>query len=310
MAELDRRLAVVTARQHSLISLADIVAAGGTRSDAHRRVAGGRWEAAAPGVFRLTGVPWTYDAQVMAATLAAGPGAVASHLCAARLLGLGFTNAPPELSIPRGRTHRPGLIRVHQSTDLHRSAVHEVRGIPTTDPARTLLDLGRYLGPGALRRAVEQSRREDLVTWAELIACLAAHARRGRHGVRRLRLVISTGMGVDEVTDTDSELIALTLLREHGLQPTLHHRVMDGSRLVAEIDLAFPDVLVAFEIDGTVHLDPTVKRNDDARDHALRRLGWTVRRIWWEVPVREPNVYLGIVRDVLDDVTRGNRRVS
>ena len=301
MAELDRRLAAVAARQHALISLSDVMAVGGTRSDAHRRVAGGRWEAPAGGVFRLRGVPWTYDAQVMTAVLAAGPGAVASHLCAARLLGIGFAFAAPELSIPRGRTFRPGHFRVHQSTDLDRSTPQLVRGIPTTDPARTLLDLGRYIGPGPLRRAIEQARRDDLVTWASLIECLAAHARRGRHGIRRLRQVISADMDLAEVTDTDSELIALSLLRERGIQPTLHHRVFSDREMIAEIDLAFPDRLVALEIDGTVHLDPAVRRNDDARDHALRRRGWTVRRIWWEIPVRQPAVFLGIVDDVLRD---------
>lgn len=307
MAELDRRLAAVAIGQHSLVSLADVVRAGGSRSDAHRRVAGERWEPTAPGVYRLAGVPWTYEARVLAAVLGAGPGAVASHLCAARLLGLGFVTAPIELSIPRGRTHRPAGVRVHQSTDLQRATPHEVQGIPTTSPPRTLLDLGRYIGPGALRRAVEQARRLDLVTWSDLIACLAAHARQGRHGVRRLRLVVVTGMAIDEVTDTDSELIALTLLRERGLQPVLHHRVMVDDQLIAELDLAFPGEMVAFEIDGGVHTDPAVKRNDDARDHALRRLGWTVRRIWWEIPVREPAVFLGIVTDVLRDaLTRGS----
>jgi hypothetical protein len=305
MADIDRRLAVVAARQHSLITLRDVVEAGGTRSNAHDRVGSGRWELVSAGVFRITGVPWTYEARVMAAVLAAGKGAVASHACAARLLGLGFTNAPPEVTIARGRHHRPPGVRVHTSTDLNHCDIHGRHGIPITDPARTLLDLGRYIGVRALHRAVEQARRSELVTWSQLISCLARHARKGRHGVRRLRLVIASGLPTDAVTDTDSELMALTLIREHGLpEPTLHYRIHDDDQLVAEIDLAYEDLLAALEIDGSVHLDPEVRKKDDARDHDLRRRGWIVRRIWWEIPVRQPELFLRIVREVRRDALR------
>jgi hypothetical protein len=304
MLELDRQLAAVAGRQHSLITMHDVIEAGGDRHHAHRRVATGRWELVGRGVYRLAGVPWTYEARVMAAVLTSGPGAVASHLCAARLYGIGFGTAPPEVSIPRGRTHRPDDVRVHQSTDLDRCSMHVRRGIPITDPARTLLDLARYIGPRALYRAIEQARRLELVTWSRLVHTLATHARKGRHGIRRLRLVISNGMPVEEVTDTDSELIALTILREHGVPGVvLHHRIIDSdARLVAEIDLAFPGELLGIEIDGGVHLDPEVRTKDEARDHELRRRGWTIRRIWWEVPVRRPDEFLRIVNRALAEV--------
>ena len=109
-------------------------------------------------------------------------------------------------------------------------------------------------------------------------------------------------MGDDEVTDTDSELIALTLLREHGFpEPTLHHRIYAGDgRLVAELDIAYPDRKLDFEINGTVHLDPIVIAKDDPRDAELReRYGYTVRRIWWEIPVRRPAEFIQIIRQYL-----------
>ena len=310
VADLDRRLAKVAAKQHTLISLADVQAAGGSSSHAYTRVQSGRWEAVTGGVFRIAGASWTYEASVMSTVLSAGPGAVASHLCAARLLGLGFPNAAPEITVPRERKLlRPG-VRVHRSTDLDRCEIVLIDGIPVTDPPRTLLDLGRYIGPMALRRAIERARRQELVTWSDLVRCLVGHARQGRHGITRLRLVIGMGMADDEVTDTDSELMALSLIREHSLpEPTLHHRVYDGDELIAEVDLAFEPWRLALEIDGGVHLDPVVRKRDDARDHELRRRGWTVRRIWWEVPVRQPAQFLRIVRDTLRDVGAPTTRV-
>jgi very-short-patch-repair endonuclease len=298
VGDLDRQLASIAAKNHSLITLDDVIAAGGSRAHAQRRVKAGRWESAALGVYRVAGIPWTYEATVMSAVLAAGPGAVASHLCAARLLGLGFRTAQPELSVPRGRNYRSSGFRVHESTDLDRCSVRVVSGIPITDPNRTLLDLGRYIGPRALRRAAEDARRLELVTWRSLLHTLLAHARQGRHGVRRLREVVSRGMVLDGVTDTDSELIAWTLLREHGLaEPVLHHQIRDADgELLAEIDLAWVERKAALEIDGTVHMNPEVRAKDEARDHFLRSIGWTVRRVWYLTPLEQPDRFLQIAR--------------
>jgi very-short-patch-repair endonuclease len=303
VSELDRALAATAATQHSLLSLADVVAAGGSVDHAKRRVQSGRWERVARGVYRIAGTPWTYEAEVLAAVLSAGPGAVASHLCAARLLGLGFRTAGPELSIPRGRRHRPTSLRTHESTDLDRCDVQLVVGIPVTDPGRTVLDLGRYLRAPSLLRAAETARRLELVTWRGLLHTLLAHARQGRHGITTLREVVTHGLLRDGVTDTDSELLALSLVREHGLPPpVLHHQVRDPTgEIVAEIDLAWVGPKAAIEIDGEVHNDPSVRSKDDARDAHLRRLGWSVRRVWKGVPLDEPRRFVQIVRTALRD---------
>ena len=298
MEELDRRLAAVALRNHSIVTLADVIEVGGSRAHANRRVQAGRWESRWPGVYRIAGIPWTYEATVMAAVLAAGPGAVASHLCSARLLGIGFAKAGPELSVPRGRNRRLAGLRVHESSDLDRCSTTLASGIPVTGPDRTILDLGRYIGSAALRKAAEDARRAEMVTWRSLLHTLLAHARQGRHGVRRLREVVSTGMVLDGVTDTDSELVAWTLLRERGLpEPTLHHQVRSvEGELLAEIDLAWVQRKAAIEIDGTAHQDPLVRTKDDERDHFLRSIGWTVRRIWYLMPLDQPERFVGIAR--------------
>jgi very-short-patch-repair endonuclease len=119
-------------------------------------------------------------------------------------------------------------------------------------------------------------------------------------------------MPIAEVTDTDSELMALSVIRGSGLpEPTLHHKVRrDDGEILAEIDLAFVPLLVGLEIDGDVHLDPDVRRKDDARDHELRRRGWTIRRVWWEIPVKQPDEFLRLVRRLLDDAQQAARRAS
>lgn len=307
MSDIDRILAAVALRQHSVITSADVAEAGGIRHHADARLLAGRWIGVYENVWRLAGSPWTYEGKVFAAVKAAGPGAVASHLCAARLLGIGFATALPEISIPRGRNFRPKGVTVHTSCDLDRSGTVERKLIPVTDPARTILDLGRFVKVKALLNAIEDGRRLELLDWHDLVVCLAGHARKGRHGITRLREAIAVGALNAGVTDTDSELIALSLFREYGFsEPTLQHRIFrDDGRIVAEMDFAYLDKKVNFEVDGTVHLDPVQKVKDEARDHELRTVyGWTVRRIWWEIPVYQPREFVRILRETLGSAAR------
>ncbi|HVV36726.1 MAG TPA: hypothetical protein VHC63_09015 [Acidimicrobiales bacterium] len=302
MSTLDEDLAAVALDHHSVITLQDVNAAGGKRHHADARVAAGRWILVHRDVYRLAGAPWTWEGRVYAAVKAGGKGAAASHQCAARLHGIGFANAPVEITVPRGRRVELAGVTVHSSRDLDKCETVEVNGIATTDARRTVLDLARYLRGTNLRSAIEEGRRLGLFDWHALIVCLAQHARKGRAGVTRLREAIAAGSVNDGITDTDSELLGLVLIREHGLpEPTLQHRIWsDDGRYVAKMDYAYVDKKVNFEIDGPVHLRPEVKVKDEARDHELRVVyGWTVRRIWWRIPIDEPRTFLRIVRDTL-----------
>ncbi|HVT78488.1 MAG TPA: hypothetical protein VHD87_15730 [Acidimicrobiales bacterium] len=311
MSDIDKTLAAVAARQHSLITLADIAKAKGHRNLGTRRVKAGRWEQPYEGVYRIAGAPWTWEARVLALVFAGGDGAVASHRCALRLYGLGNRRAAPEITVKRGTEFRSKKYGVHTSTDLELVRPTRRNRIPVTDPARTLLDAARRLGTKELTSVVAEARRKHLVTWHDLIACVAAHARRGRPGIRRMRTLIAAGVDNDGITDTDSELAALGLLREYGFgEPKLQHRIYedDGERLVAEMDAAYLPEKLNLEIDGPVHLRPEVRLRDERRDQMLRRIyGWTVRRIWWTIPVKEPELFVQIVREAFEEARSKQR---
>jgi hypothetical protein len=253
-------------------------------------------------VHLVNGAPLDWHTKLLAAIRAAGPGAVASHLAAARIHGLpGFGRAGLELSVPRGRRFRRANLRVHESTDLDRCTIRCVDGVPVTDVARTLLDLARYVPERRLARSVEWCRRNGLVTWSTLIATLYRHARKGRHGVRRLRNVILANAHRDEITDSDFEYLVLSLVVESGLpEPELHHCVYDGERFVAEVDLAYPVLWIAIECDGPVHRDdPAVWEADKARRNDLNLLGWTVLEISWERFRSRPDAVIAEIRSAL-----------
>jgi hypothetical protein len=138
------------------------------------------------------------------------------------------------------------------------------------------------VGDRRLHRTVEAARRDGQTDWRSLISTLVVHARRGRPGVARLRRVIAANAHREEITDSDLELLVLALLLEAGLpEPVLHHRVYDGTRFVAEVDLAYPELKIAIEIDGRVHLEAEVRERDLPRQNDLVLSGWIVLRFTW-----------------------------
>jgi hypothetical protein len=311
MTDVDRAVAEIAASQHCLFTLADVERCDGDKHLATRRVKAARWERPYEGVFRLAGVAWTYEARLLAAILAVGGNACASHFCAYRLHGFGYRSAGLEISVPHDTFFRPKTqprVMVHTSRDLDRCDIVTRNGIPLTDPNRTLLDMARYLRGEGLKNVVEQARRQDNdVDWHSLIACVSTHARQGRHGITRMRKLIEANMGRDEVTDTDAELAAVGLLVEHGFgEPTLQHRVFsEDGRLVAKMDIAYVEDRVNFELNGGIHDQHEVKLKDQARDHELRSVyGWTVERIPNEVAVCEPRLFVNIVRQTFKEARR------
>ncbi len=96
----------LAARQHSAFSLAQAVELGISPRRVHRMVERRDVERVAPSVFRLRGVGATWHQRLMVATLSI-PGSMASHRSAARLRVLdGFSRAPVEIAVVRGRGER------------------------------------------------------------------------------------------------------------------------------------------------------------------------------------------------------------
>jgi len=160
------------------------------------------------------------------------------------------------------------------------------------------LDLARRTSDERLLQAIESAGRLRLASWSELIATLAKHARRGRPGIQRLRRVIAANVHRDEITDSDFELLVLALLVEHGLpEPVVHHRRLgpDG-RFIAEIDLAYPGLRIAIELDSGVHRRRDVFERDRPRQNHIVLDGWIILRFTWAMFRSHPEA---IVEQVL-----------
>lgn len=302
MEGFDARVAAWASRQHSLITLKQILELGGSRQLAHRRVVSGRWKRLHPGVFLVAGHPFTWETRLLAAVLAAGDDALASHRSAAVLWGIErFRPGPPELSVPRH--HKPTHLdaRVHESTDLHLATPVLRHGIRTTDIVRTLLDVGAVISFDALEHAIDATLRTTPTEWPDLYDTLVLHSRRGRNGCGRLRAVLDERFGDKVITDSWFERVVRRLLLDAGFPvPESQHSLYDGPTFVGELDLAWPDAMVGIELQSKAHhLNSTSFESDPQKLNRIRLLGWTVLEFTWRFYVEHPETLCTQVRTAL-----------
>ena len=149
----DASIAAVAATQYGVVTRGQAHEVGLTDRQIRLRLENGRWERLALHTFRIAGAP-SWRQRLMAACLAAGPRAAASHRSAAALHRFdGFTPGIVEITVPHGRRdfRMTGVI-VHSSSNWCDDDVGIVAGIPVSTPERTLCTLAAVVrSPGRER---------------------------------------------------------------------------------------------------------------------------------------------------------------
>jgi very-short-patch-repair endonuclease/predicted transcriptional regulator of viral defense system len=248
----DRRLADLAARQHGVVTTAQLAPFGIDRRGVWRRVRAGRLHRLHRGVYAVGHDRLTQRGRWLAAVLASGRAAVLSYRSAAALWGIRPTSSGLiEVTLPSlgGPSNRPGLW-VHRTRRLGADEVTCHDGIPVTTPARTLADLRRVLPPDHIRAAI---RRAEV-----------------------LRLEVGTQASYEpDLTRSDLERRFLSLCRRHGL-PLPVMNVPIGQFVV---DFLWPDRRLIVETDGFRHHGTrSAFESDRERDVRLKLLGYSVLR--------------------------------
>lgn len=208
-----------------------------------------------------------------AALLLTGPGAVSGY-SAAQLLGAGCapSGASAELTVPgRNLRERPGLT-VHRD-QLAADEVTSFDRVPMTTPLRTGWDLARWLPTVEAVVAVDALARVGGYAPSALLDL----APRYPHARWRGRIP-----GVIDLADARAESAMETRTRLvlvlRGLpRPQLQHEVRDrDGRVVARLDMAYPQLRLAVEYDGQGHRTRYQQAVDARRLRELDEHGWTV----------------------------------
>jgi hypothetical protein len=272
----------LAARQQQLLTIDQLRRLGFSRDMVRHRLRTHRFERMRRGVVGIAGAPPSFERMVLAAVLAAGETAAASHLTAAALWKL---VAPEGDSIevttvlerqprqPGVRGHRSGLLSDLDRTTLHAVPVHSVE--------RTAADLSGRLTDAALAALVDDALRRRLTTMTRL---WRVHERLplapGRNPAR-LERVLATRLPDVAALESPLEERVYETIRAGGLPlPVPQHWVTLAGGERRRLDFAYPDLMVAIEVDGfDPHSTRTAFDDDRVRNNGLTLAGYLVLHV-------------------------------
>lgn len=270
VAILEAKIAAIAARQHGVISIAQLHAIGLDRGSVYRRVRAGRLHRIHRGVYAVGHAAPSLHRDFMAAVLACGDGAALSHGSAAVLWGfLKPLQSAVHVTSPStsGKAQRAG-IALHRSPSLGNRELVTIRErIPVTAPRRTIEDLKGTLPAYLVRRAKRQAEFEGY------------------------ELKLPT-----DDTRSDLESYFLAFCRRHSLpRPEVNVKVGPYA-----VDFLWPEHNAAVETDFfDYHRGSQAFEDDHQRDLYLRTSGLTVRR-YTGAQIRDyPALVVADLREVL-----------
>ncbi len=300
--------------QLGLATRRELIEAGVTNGEIRLAIAQGRWIRAATGLYALANWPDMANRRLLAACLA-GRG-VASHASAAWVWGLLDDEPEPlSISVPHGRratlpapgpriggTDLGGVV-VHHSRDLSDESTSTWRGIPTTKPQRTLVDLAATSKPTLLDAAIDAALARRLVAVEGLLAEALRMKRSGRRGPAQLMAALKRRGFVGAPSPSVLESRTLRLLKSAGVKVEQCEAVVEGGRYRLDVQLE-PHLFL--ELDGyAYHWSPEQKRYDDARRNTLRLHGHEILVYDWTVITKDGGRLIREVKAALAARRRG-----
>jgi hypothetical protein len=221
-----------------------------------------------PCVYAVGHLAPSYEADLFAAVLYAGPGAMLSHLVGAWWWRL--TDRRPtliDLSTPWKRRGRPGL-RIHPRRSLER-VLHN--GMPVTTVPQTLLDVAATQPLDTVRYMLAEADYHRLIDFGAIDEILG----RGKPGSARLRQAIEIHNPDLARTNSPVEREFLALCEENGIpRPLVNVRVCGF-----KVDCYWSSHRLVVELDGGKgHSTERQVARDHGRDLKLRSARIAVRR--------------------------------
>ena len=270
-------------RQGGVVSRGQLLGLGFNGKEIEWRLARGRLNRVARGVYAVGRSELSPKGRWMAAVLAAGPGAALSHGSAAAFWGFGRERGEEiEVSTPSSSSRRQAGVRLHRRRLLSEDDVTVHRDVPVTTPIRTLVDLAAVLPAIALERAVNEADKLGRTNPEALRVALERY--RGQRGVARLRTLLDRR--TFRFSDSDLEIWFRPLARAAGLPEPLTKQWVNGF----EVDFFWPDLGLVVETDGLrYHRTPSQQGRALRRDQAHAGAGLTPLRFSHEQIRFEPD---------------------
>jgi very-short-patch-repair endonuclease len=285
--DIEEQIRSLAARQHGVVSRAQLLELGLRLYQIEARVRCGRLRPLHRGVY-LVGPMEVPRARPMAAILCCGESAVLGRRSAAVQWQTMEPSADPKdvevIVPPEERRQRPG-VRAYR-TALHADEVTTLHGIPITTPARTLYDLAGSIAGRDLEQVLAETLARQLTDTARIAALMKRYE--DRPASRRVVALLGDDAG-PALTRSAAEEALLAMIRRAQLpRPEINVRVHGH-----EVDLYWRKERLVAEMDGfAFHGSRRSFEADRRRDAVLAAGGLRVMRVTWRQLEGEPEALL------------------
>jgi very-short-patch-repair endonuclease len=289
----DQEIAELAERQHGVVAAWQLLATGFGRAAIQYRLGSGSLHQLFRGAYAVGHPAVSPRGRIMAAVLACGEEAHASHHAGTYAWGVRRSERRlVDVTVPRSRHGQRG-IRLHRVRNLHSGDLAVVDNIPVTSVARTILDQAEELQPHELANLVTDFESRRLFDLRELERTIERNP--GRRGIKPLRAVMA-GYREPPITRSDAEKLLLRVCDGAGLPRPQTNVIVAGHR----VDAVWPEQRLVVEVDSrTHHLTVAAFEEDRRRDADLMLAGYRVLRITWRRLCDEPRQVVATLRALL-----------
>jgi hypothetical protein len=278
-ANREREIAALEQVQFGAVSISQLEAIGLSQDTLYRRVEKGLHNRGRRAIVLNPGVHPGFEQHVVAAVLAGGPGAYASHDAAAQLSKLPLPMAATiEITTVLERRVRLRGVRCHRSALIvDEQDICVVREIRVSTPERTIVDLSGRYDLKVLGRMIDDALRRGLTTIARLSEVTERLPPAPGRSQKKMRTLLARRD--DTVAERESFLedFVFEALRRFGLPvPEAQFKVVvDGKE--RRIDLCYGEHWLALEAIGFDPRRQRAKFDDEAlRGNELQLAGFKV----------------------------------
>jgi hypothetical protein len=273
-------LNLVLRRQHSVVSMHQLLTHGITRQRRRTLLDNGVFDAIHPGVFVLASAERTVETRCVAACLA-NPRLVICGTTAGRLVRLRKMVGDDIHAMALGASPCLEGVVTHRTNHLDASDIDtRPDGIRLLGAARLAFNLANFLDDLGFESVLEQLLDRRLVSVPQLYSAHRALSKRGRDGTARFARVLSSRPSMAKPKDSDQEVKLLRALASRGIALVPQYELVLPDGTIVHPDGADPNRRFAVEVDHvTWHGGRAATQYDKWRDRQTDRLGWLISRV-------------------------------
>lgn len=184
-----------------------------------------------------------------------------------------------DVVVPRPRRSVPDA-RLTVDSTLPDDAATTWHGIPIVKPTWSIMTMAPRMEPGELARVLREASYRQILDMPALVRIADDGHRVGVPTLRRaldLRVIGSDGFA------SAFESCVNRYVNRRVMEPAVPNVLVPVAGDAFRVDMVWRSIGVCCEIDGPLHDDPDVRRDDVRRTELLERAGWIVVRIHWSV---------------------------